>query len=345
MTRNAIQKTTLTPRIGEVAAGVSLWRRIADQIEQSIARGTYLPGSRLPGEIEIAARFGVNRHTVRRAIAALAERGLVRAERGSGTFIEQRRIPYPIKPRTRFSEIVGGAGYTVSGRLMASAVESADAEIAKRLKLKPARRCCGWNCCATPTGFRSAPRRRGSTRSASPTPRVSTRQATRPRGCWRASASVTTHGKARTCSHYCGSGRRHAVAHRGRPPVADRRQCRHRRRRNSDPDESGALCRRPAGTGDRNLALRPATKYWPPSGSHPSHASSGRKTASIAERTGNMRRLGVRSRLPTRIETASARSAAPVGVERQCSRGTCHRIVGLCSKTNNRPPGRSRSRQ
>jgi len=137
MTRNAIQKTTLTPQIGEVAAGVSLWRRIADQIEQSIARGTYLPGSRLPGEIEIAARFGVNRHTVRRAIAALAERGLVRAERGSGTFIEQRRIPYPIKPRTRFSEIVGGAGYTVSGRLMASAVEPADAEIAKRLMLKP----------------------------------------------------------------------------------------------------------------------------------------------------------------------------------------------------------------
>ena len=74
---------------------------------------------------------------MRRAIAALAERGLVRAERGSGTFIEQRRIPYPIKPRTRFSEIVGGAGYTVSGRLTASAVEPADAEIARRLKLKP----------------------------------------------------------------------------------------------------------------------------------------------------------------------------------------------------------------
>ena len=57
---------------------------------------------------------------MRRAIAALAERGLVRAERGSGTFIEQRRIAYPIRARTRFSEIVGGAGHTVGGRLMAS---------------------------------------------------------------------------------------------------------------------------------------------------------------------------------------------------------------------------------
>ncbi len=57
------------------------------------------------------------RHTVRRAIAALANRGLVRAERGSGTFIEQQRIPYPIKQRTRFSEIVTGAGHMVGGRL------------------------------------------------------------------------------------------------------------------------------------------------------------------------------------------------------------------------------------
>jgi GntR family phosphonate transport system transcriptional regulator len=136
MTRNAIHKAEFSESADEAAAGVLLWRRIADEIERSIARGTFQPGSRLPGEVEIAERFGVNRHTVRRAIAALAERGLVRAERGSGTFIEQRRIPYPIRQRTRFSEIVGGAGHTVSGRLIADAVEIADIEVARRLKLK-----------------------------------------------------------------------------------------------------------------------------------------------------------------------------------------------------------------
>ena len=120
-----------------LASGVSLWRRIADELEQSIARGIFKPGSKLPGEIDIAERFGVNRHTVRRAIAALAQRGLVRAERGSGTFIEQRRIPYPIRPRTRFSEIVGSAGHAASGRLISHSVELADIEVARRLKLKP----------------------------------------------------------------------------------------------------------------------------------------------------------------------------------------------------------------
>src|SRR5262245_57547187 len=136
MTRHAVHKVEFVETGQQAAAGVSLWRRIADEIEQSIARGMYQPGSRLPGEIEIAGRFGVNRHTVRRAIAALAERGLLRAERGSGTFIEPRKISYPIRARTRFSEIIGGAGHTASGRLMGSSMEPADAEIATRLKLR-----------------------------------------------------------------------------------------------------------------------------------------------------------------------------------------------------------------
>src|SRR5258708_28130224 len=91
------------------APGVTLWRRIADDLEQAIALGTHAAGDRLPGEVEIAARFGVNRHTVRRALAELTERGLVRAERGSGTYVEGKRLAYPIRSRPRFSQILGSA--------------------------------------------------------------------------------------------------------------------------------------------------------------------------------------------------------------------------------------------
>src|SRR5262249_25911776 len=103
-------------------AGVALWRRVADHLEHAIADGRYPVDTRLPGEIEIAQRLGVNRHTVRRAIAALAVRGFVRAERGSGTYVETRRLRYPIHSRTRFSEIVAAAGREPGGRLPASAV-------------------------------------------------------------------------------------------------------------------------------------------------------------------------------------------------------------------------------
>jgi GntR family phosphonate transport system transcriptional regulator len=132
--RNGLLRDNLAAE--KAGAGVALWRRVADELERSIAVGNFLPGTKLPGELDIAGRCGVNRHTVRRAIAALAARGLVRAERGSGTYVEVGRLAYPIRARTRFSEIVGATGRAASGRLVAGAVENADAEIAKRLKLK-----------------------------------------------------------------------------------------------------------------------------------------------------------------------------------------------------------------
>src|ERR1043166_6442508 len=108
------------------AAGVTLWRRIADDLARAIAAGEFAAGEKLPGETEIAARFAVNRHTVRRAIAELAGRGLVRAARGSGTFVEGGRLAYPISPRTLFSKIAAPAGRGGGARLVGSRVEPAD---------------------------------------------------------------------------------------------------------------------------------------------------------------------------------------------------------------------------
>src|ERR1700741_4177993 len=102
----------------DMGSGVALWRQVADGIERGIAEGRYAAGERLPGETEIAETYRVNRHTVRRALAALAERGLVRAERGSGTYVEAPRLAYPLRSRTRFSEIVGAGGHEPRGQLI-----------------------------------------------------------------------------------------------------------------------------------------------------------------------------------------------------------------------------------
>ena len=117
-------------------SGVALWRRVADAIERGIADGRYAAGSRLPAETEIAETYRVNRHTVRRALAALAERGLVRAERGSGTYVEAPRIAYPLRSRTRFSENIGAGGREARAQLIGSSLEDADRAIARRLGLK-----------------------------------------------------------------------------------------------------------------------------------------------------------------------------------------------------------------
>ena len=117
-------------------SGVALWRQVADGIERSIADGSFATGERLPGEMEIAETYRVNRHTVRRALATLAERGLVRAERGSGTYVQAPRIAYPLRARTRFSEIVGAGGREPRGQLIGASEEPATRELAKQLGLK-----------------------------------------------------------------------------------------------------------------------------------------------------------------------------------------------------------------
>ena len=120
----------------DLASGVALWRQVADGIERGIAEGRFAAGERLPGETEIAETYRVNRHTVRRALAALAERGLVRAERGSGTYVEAPRLAYPLRSRTRFSEIVGAGGREPRGQLIAASEEPATRELARQLGLK-----------------------------------------------------------------------------------------------------------------------------------------------------------------------------------------------------------------
>src|SRR6201991_3902369 len=120
----------------EAASGVALWRQVADGIERGIADGSFAAGERLPGEIEIAETYRVNRHTVRRALATLAERGMVRAERGSGTYVEAPKLAYPLRSRTRFSEIAGAGGREPQAELIGAWDDVATRDLAKQLGLK-----------------------------------------------------------------------------------------------------------------------------------------------------------------------------------------------------------------
>jgi GntR family phosphonate transport system transcriptional regulator len=124
-----------THTILDRGAGIAVWRQIMETLKAEIVSGAFEKGSRLPPESELAARFGVNRHTVRRAIAALTSEGILRADQGRGTFVAAAPLSYPIGPRTRFSEIVSGQDRAPDGRLIGSAVEEADAFLANQLAL------------------------------------------------------------------------------------------------------------------------------------------------------------------------------------------------------------------
>lgn len=133
--------TMLSRTIDAPAGGVALWRQIADAIRLEIVGGKLETGDRLEGELGLAERFGVNRHTVRRAVAVLVEEGVLRAEHGRGTFVaEARRLSYRVGRRTRFNEGLAGQTRERSRTLLSSHIERASARVADRLGLKPGAR-------------------------------------------------------------------------------------------------------------------------------------------------------------------------------------------------------------
>lgn len=118
-------------------SGVAIWRQLAARLEDEIQRRPWLPDSRLPGEIALARRFGVNRHTVRRAIADLAERGLVRVEQGRGCFVQDVHLDYPLSRMTRFSANLLAGDRVPGRRLLDLEATTATPETAKLLGIDP----------------------------------------------------------------------------------------------------------------------------------------------------------------------------------------------------------------
>jgi DNA-binding FadR family transcriptional regulator len=63
------------------------YEQIADHLVAELRRGVLRPGTRLPGERELAQRLGVGRPSVREALGALAVRGLVETRPGAGSYV------------------------------------------------------------------------------------------------------------------------------------------------------------------------------------------------------------------------------------------------------------------
>jgi len=102
--------------------------RIRDAIRDWLVGGDLTPGERFPSELELIARYGVSRGTVREAVASLVHEGLLRRIQGKGTFVRERVPDHPtvavVMPYLFHSDPVSyGAGADVVPRLM-QAIES-----------------------------------------------------------------------------------------------------------------------------------------------------------------------------------------------------------------------------
>ena len=116
-------------------AKTPIWKAISDELKAHIAEGRHASGAQLPTEAQLAARFGVNRHTVRRALADLAEQGLVRSRRGLGVFVVGPPTDYSIGRRVRFHQNVMAKGLTPAREILSISTQTAGAKAAAALQI------------------------------------------------------------------------------------------------------------------------------------------------------------------------------------------------------------------
>jgi len=116
--------------------GVALWRQISETLTGEIDEGVLSPGDRLPASAELAARFGVNRHTVLKAISHLQGEGLVRTERGGGIYVE-KAIPYRMGARTRLEENLREFSLAPDREIVSVVDLRAPKNVARALRIEP----------------------------------------------------------------------------------------------------------------------------------------------------------------------------------------------------------------
>ena len=116
---------------------MSIYAGIANKLRQDIRQGVYRAGEKLPTEQQLSEQFGVNRHTLRQAIALLKSEGLVRVEQGRGTFVAETPIRYAIGQRVRYNEALRAQGRSAESKFLRMVKAPASNTVALALDIQP----------------------------------------------------------------------------------------------------------------------------------------------------------------------------------------------------------------
>ncbi|SHJ89823.1 GntR family transcriptional regulator [Halomonas caseinilytica] len=111
-----------------------LYHQLASRLEDAIEEGAWQAGEALPSERALAESLEVSRITARKALDQLAERGLIRRTRGSGTFITPR-LNQPLTRLVSFTEMLTQRGFTPRSCWLSRSLAAPSADESLRLGL------------------------------------------------------------------------------------------------------------------------------------------------------------------------------------------------------------------
>jgi GntR family transcriptional regulator len=115
---------------------VPAYFQLANILYREIMSGSLRPGDRVPSENELSEKFNLSRMTARKAISLLAEKGVVRREKGKGTFVSPPRMEGGLFLIPDFHEEMKMQGLSPDVRLMGVKLVAAGKRPAEMLGVK-----------------------------------------------------------------------------------------------------------------------------------------------------------------------------------------------------------------
>jgi DNA-binding GntR family transcriptional regulator len=111
---------------------VPLYFQVAQQLENAIETGRLAPGGRLGNEVDLAARLGLSRPTIRQAIQSLVDKGLLVRRRGVGTQVVHSQVKRPLELSSLYDDLLA-AGQRPATRILRNVRSRASGEVAAAL--------------------------------------------------------------------------------------------------------------------------------------------------------------------------------------------------------------------
>jgi len=110
--------------------------QIQDFIHEKINSHVWLPGSKIPTELELTKQFNVSRMTVNKAIRDLVNKGLLERTPRLGTFVCHKKAESSLNYIRNIADEINQRGKTYSNKILSQVTIKADDEIAMRLGVK-----------------------------------------------------------------------------------------------------------------------------------------------------------------------------------------------------------------
>ena len=117
-------------------SGIPLYFQLVSIIKRNIAAHILAPGDLLPSEAELCRSLGISRTTVRLAVGALADEGLVVRRQGLGTFVAEPKVRRRTENVYSFTSEISAMGMTPSSTILEFDIIKPTPDIVSMLELQ-----------------------------------------------------------------------------------------------------------------------------------------------------------------------------------------------------------------